>query len=86
MSRSCGRDQISKGGDCPSPARNVLTHRINALEAQLGLRPNDQLQSKAAETPAQLDALAANQSLRYCPQAAILQRLAYGHGMATGSV
>ncbi|MFQ5921815.1 MAG: hypothetical protein ACE5M4_03140 [Anaerolineales bacterium] len=61
------RDQISKGGDCSLLARNMLTHRINALETQLGLQPNDQLSSKAAETQAQLDALAANQSIPFCP-------------------
>ena len=61
------RSQISKGGDCTLLARNMLTHRINALETQLGLRPNDQLSSRAAETQAQLDALAANQSIAFCP-------------------
>ncbi len=66
-SESLVRDQISKGGDCRLLARNMLTHRINALETQLGLQPNDQLRSKAAETQAQLDALAANQSIPFCP-------------------
>lgn len=61
------RSQISKGGDCTLLARNMFTHRINALETQLGLRPNDQLSSRAAETQAQLDALAANQSIAFCP-------------------
>jgi len=60
------RDQISKGGDCRLLARNMFTHRINALETQLGLQPNDQLRSKAAETQSQLDALAANQSISFC--------------------
>ncbi len=60
------RKQISKGGDCTLLARNMLTHRIIALETQLGLRPNDQLSLKAAETQAQLDAIAANQSIPFC--------------------
>ena len=60
------RDQISNGGDCRLLARNMLTHRINALETQLGLQPNDQLSSRAAETQAQLDALAAGQSIPFC--------------------
>jgi hypothetical protein len=66
-SESLVQNQISKGGDCTLLARNMLTHRINALETQLGLQPNDQLSSKAAETQAQLDALAANQSIPFCP-------------------
>ena len=65
-SESLVRDQISKGGDCRLLARNIFTHRINALETQLGLQPNDQLRSKAAETQAQLDALAANQPILFC--------------------
>ncbi len=60
-------DQISKGGDCSLLARNMYTHRINALEIQLGLQPNDQLSSKAAETQGFLDAIAANQSIPFCP-------------------
>jgi hypothetical protein len=60
-------DQISKGGDCTLLARNMYTHRINALETQLGLQPNDQLSSKAAETQGFLDAIAANQSIPFCP-------------------
>ena len=60
-------DQISKGGDCNLLARNMYTHRINALETQLGLQPNDQLSSKAAETQGFLDAIAANQSIPFCP-------------------
>lgn len=60
------RNQISKGGDCELLARNMFTHRISALELQLGLQPNDQLSSKAAETQAQLDALAADQSIAFC--------------------
>ena len=59
-------DQISKGGDCTLLARNMYTHRIMALETQLGLQPNDQLSSKAAETQSFLDALAANQSIPFC--------------------
>ena len=61
------RDQISKGGDCSLLARNMFTHRINALDIQLGLQPNDQLSSKAAETQGFLDAIAANQSIPFCP-------------------
>ena len=60
-------DQISKGGDCSLLARNLYTHRIMALETQLGLRPNDQLRSKAAETQGYLDAIAANQAIPFCP-------------------
>jgi hypothetical protein len=60
-------DQISKGGDCTLLARNMYTHRINALETQLGLQPNAQLSSKAAETQGYLDAIAANQSIPFCP-------------------
>ena len=47
-------------------ARNMFTHRINALETQLGLQPNDQLRTKSAETQAQLDALAADQPISFC--------------------
>ncbi|MCI0861719.1 MAG: hypothetical protein J4N82_07265 [Chloroflexi bacterium] len=65
-SESLVRDQISKGGDCRLLARNIFTHRINALETQLSLQPNDQLRSKAAETQSQLDALAANRSISFC--------------------
>jgi hypothetical protein len=59
--------QISKGGDCKLLARNMYTHRINALEIQLGLQPSDQLSSKAAETQGFLDAIAASQSIPFCP-------------------
>ena len=65
-SESLVRDQISKGGDCTLLARNMFTHRINALETQLGLQPNDQLRTKSAETQAQLDALAADQPISFC--------------------
>ena len=60
------RSQISKGGDCTLLARNMFTHRINALETQLGLQPNDQLSSRAAETQGFLDAIAAGQSIPFC--------------------
>jgi len=59
--------QISKGGDCKLLARNMYTHRINALEIQLGLQPSDQLSSKAAETQSFLDAIAGGQSISFCP-------------------
>lgn len=45
----------------------MYTHRIMALETQLGLQPNDQLSSKAAETQGFLDAIAAGQSIPFCP-------------------
>lgn len=61
------RDQISQGGDCALLARNMYAHRINALELQLGLQPNDQLSSKAAETEGFLAALSAGQSIPFCP-------------------
>ena len=65
-SESLVQDQISKGGDCRLLARNMFTHRINALETQLGLQPNDKLRTKSAETQAQLDALAADQPISFC--------------------
>jgi hypothetical protein len=61
------RTQISKGGDCNLLARNMFTHRINALETQLGLQPNGQLSSKASETQGILDAIAAGQAIPFCP-------------------
>ncbi|MFQ5944416.1 MAG: hypothetical protein ACE5JF_12770 [Anaerolineales bacterium] len=61
------RDQISKGGECSLLARNMYTHRINALETQLGLQPNDQLSAKAVETQGFLDGLSASQSIPFCP-------------------
>ena len=61
------RSQVFQGGNCPNLARNMFTHRIDALQTQLGLRPNDQLQAKADETQAQLDALAAGQPIAFCP-------------------
>jgi len=59
--------QISQGGNCSLLARNMYTHRINALEIQLGLQPSAQLSSKAAETQSFLDAIAAGQSILFCP-------------------
>lgn len=61
------KNQISGGGDCKLLARNMYTHRINALDIQLGLQPNDQISSKAAETQGFLDAIAADQSIPFCP-------------------
>ena len=59
--------QISQGGNCSLLARNMYTHRINALEIQLGLQPSAQLSSKAAETQSFLDAIASGQSIPFCP-------------------
>lgn len=65
-SESLVRRQIDQGGDCRNLARNMYTHRINALEIQLGLQPNEQLEARAVETQAFLDALSAGQAIPFC--------------------
>ena len=60
------RSQVSQGGNCTNLARNMFTHRIQALQTQLGLRPNADLQLKADETIVQLEAIAAGQPIGFC--------------------
>lgn len=61
------QQRIDAGGDCHSLARNSLTHRQMALQTQLQLRPNADLQAKLDETNLELNLLQQGQPTLLCP-------------------
>jgi hypothetical protein len=61
------RTQVDLGGNCPSLARNLLTHRQMALETALDQGPNQALQEKLDETLLELSLLQEGQPTFLCP-------------------
>lgn len=59
--------RVRQGGDCRILARNLLTHRLNALQVQIGRSASPTLQNQLEATQAQLKALGAGESIDLCP-------------------
>ena len=66
-SESLVRDRIQAGGDCRTLARNMFTHRFNALQTQAGRAPSDALTEPLNQTREQLGLLSAGQPIPFCP-------------------
>ncbi|MGH2619459.1 MAG: hypothetical protein ACRDHG_02660 [Anaerolineales bacterium] len=68
-SESLVRNRISAGGDCRTLARNMYSHRLNALQTQIGRGSSNSafLKIEADFTRAQLDLLSAGQPVSFCP-------------------
>ncbi|HEY4666526.1 MAG TPA: hypothetical protein VIH26_04410, partial [Anaerolineales bacterium] len=66
-SESLVRDRIQAGGDCRTLARNMYTHRQNALQIQIGRAPSADLNEQLNQTQAQLNLLSAGQPVEFCP-------------------
>lgn len=66
-SESLVRDRIQAGGDCRTLARNMYTHRLNALQTQIGRAPSADLNEQLNQTQAQLNLLSAGQPVAFCP-------------------
>ncbi len=61
------RDRIRAGGNCRTLARNMYSHRLNALQTQIGRAPSADLTAQTSETQAQLRRLSAGQPIPFCP-------------------
>lgn len=66
-SESLVRDRIRAGGNCRTLARNMFTHRLNALQTQAGRAPSAELADQINQTQAQLGQLRAGQPIAFCP-------------------
>jgi hypothetical protein len=66
-SESLVRDRIQAGGDCRTLARNMYTHRLNALQTQAGRAPSAELTEQINQTRAVLGQLSAGQPVAFCP-------------------
>lgn len=67
-SESLVRDRIQAGGDCRTLARNMFTHRLNALQTQAGRAPSSELTEQINQTKAVLGQLAAGEPISiFCP-------------------
>ena len=66
-SESLVRDRLQAGGNCRTLARNMFTHRLNALHAQAIRAPSAELIERINQTQAVLDQLIAGQPVAFCP-------------------
>ena len=66
-SESLVLERVRQGGDCRSLARNMLTHRLDALVVQEDLHPSAELRGMIAETQNELALLANGQPISMCP-------------------
>lgn len=67
-SESLVRDRIQAGGDCRTLARNMFTHRVNALHAQAIRAPSAKLIERINQTQAVLDQLSSGEPISvFCP-------------------
>jgi len=66
-SESLVQERVRQGGDCRNLARNMLTHRLDALAVQEDLHPSAELRAMFAETQAELGRLANGQPIAMCP-------------------
>jgi hypothetical protein len=67
-SESLVRDRIQAGGNCRTLARNMYTHRLNALQTQAGRAPSPELTEHINQTRAVLGQLSAGEPISaFCP-------------------
>jgi len=66
-SESLVRDRLQAGGNCRTLARNMYTHRLNALQTQAGRAPSAALTEQINQARAVLDQLSAGQPVAFCP-------------------
>ena len=66
-SESLVRERVRQGGDCRTLARNMLTHRLNALEIQQQRADSADLQAMVIATQAELGLLRGGQPISLCP-------------------
>lgn len=61
------RERVRQGGDCRTLARNLLTHRLNALETQQQRADSVDLQAMVVVTQSELGLLRDGQPISLCP-------------------